>query len=166
MDFPPQRAFGNSHLARFVGIESAEPRFFGDVVADCHPVTVLDGEGNDGVAVSLERSLRRQLEDPDLEVLLFATECDRAPQLLLGADWSVKVHRLGAALERQRPQQSDDAKHVVGMHVGEKNVGQREGNSVTHHLPLRSFAAVKHQRLAFANDSDGRDVALNSRARR
>ena len=80
MDFSPQWAFGNSHLARLLRIESPESGFFDEVVADRRSVAVLDGERNDGVSVSLERSLRCHLEDFDLEVLLLAAECDRPPQ--------------------------------------------------------------------------------------
>src|SRR5258707_9440561 len=80
MNFSPQRALGNSHLARQLRIQSAKARFLGDVVSDRQPVTVLDGEGNYRVSVPLERCLRRDLEHLDLEGLLLASECDRPPQ--------------------------------------------------------------------------------------
>jgi hypothetical protein len=52
---------------------------------------------------------------------------------------------------------------VVGVHVGEENVGEREADPVAHHLPLSTFAAIEHQRLTFTDQRDGRDVALNRR---
>jgi len=51
---------------------------------------------------------------------------------------------------------------VVGVHVREENVGQRERDSVSHHLALSAFAAIEHQRLSFADQREGRDVALDS----
>ena len=79
MDFSPERALGNSHLAGFVGIESAKPGFFGDMITDRDTIAVLDGERDDRVAGALEGSLGSELEDLDLEMLLFAAEGDRSP---------------------------------------------------------------------------------------
>src|SRR5437870_8744488 len=109
MDFSPQWSFGDSHLPRLLRIESPEPRFLGEMVADCRSVAVFDGERNEGVSVSLERGFRCQLEDLDLEVLLLAAEGDGPPQHLLRADRSVEIHWLRAALKCQRAQQPDDA---------------------------------------------------------
>src|SRR6266403_5630088 len=113
VNLSPQRALGNSHLARQLRIESAKARFLGDVVSDRQPVTVLDGEGNYRVSIPLERCLRRDLEHLDLEGLLLASECDRAPQHFFGARWAVKIHQLGSALECERAKQSGHAQHVV-----------------------------------------------------
>jgi hypothetical protein len=43
---------------------------------------------------------------------------------------------------------------VVGVHVREKNVAQRKADAVTHHLPLRSLAAIEHESLSFADERD------------
>src|SRR6185436_38028 len=98
MDFPPQRSFRDSHLARLVGIESAEPSFLGDLIADGGAITVLNVEGDDRVAASLQRGIGGDLDHPDLEMLLFAAEADGFPQQFLGTHWTVEVHRIGAAL--------------------------------------------------------------------
>jgi hypothetical protein len=104
VDASPEWAFGNPQLARLLGIETPQPRFLGDVIADGGAIAVLDGERNDRVSLALERSIRRQLEDVDREVLLFATQRDRAPQHLFRSDRSIKIHSVSAALKCQRPQ--------------------------------------------------------------
>ena len=96
----------------------------------------------------------RDLDDLDLEMLLLAAEHDRAPQHLLGTRRSVKIHRLGPALKREGAQQAGDPEHVIRVHVGEEDVGQREGDPVAHHLPLGAFAAIEHQRLALADNGE------------
>jgi hypothetical protein len=83
MDSPPQRALGDSNLTRFVGIEPPESRFFGDLVTDRGPVTVLHRERVDRVSAALERSLGRDLKNLYLEMLLLAAESYRSPELLL-----------------------------------------------------------------------------------
>jgi hypothetical protein len=42
-------------------------------------------------------------------------------------------------LKTQRPNQPDDAKEVVGMEMGEEDLGQREAHAIPHHLALRAF---------------------------
>ena len=47
------------------------------------------------------------------------------------------------------------------MEMAEEDVIQREGDAVAHHLALRSFAAVKEQRLPLAFDYDAGNSPLD-----
>jgi len=78
----------------------------------------------------------------------------RSPQHFLRARRAVEIHRFGATLERERPQQTGETEHVVGVHVGEENVGKCERDPIAHHLPLRAFTTIEHQRLAFADNRE------------
>src|SRR4029079_9465852 len=60
----------------------------------------------------------------------------------------------------------DHAEQVIGVHVGEEDVLERERHSVSHHLSLRALAAVEHQRLALSMDRERTHVALDGWARR
>ena len=51
------------------------------------------------------------------------------------------------------------------MEMGEKDVVEVEGDSVTHHLALRTFAAIEQESFSLAEERDGGNVAFNSRAR-
>ena len=79
---------------------------------------------------------------------------------------SPETQPLGATLQRHRAHQPDHAEQVVGVHVREEDVLERERHAVAHHLPLRAFAAVEHQRLAFAMDRERRHVAFDRGPRR
>ena len=67
---------------------------------------------------------------------------------------------------RRAHQETDDAENVVDVHVRKKNVAQREGDAVAHHLALGALSAVEQERLAFTNDRDRADTPLDGRARR
>ena len=47
------------------------------------------------------------------------------------------------------------------MDVCEKDVVEIEGDSVAHHLALRSLTAVEQECFSFAEERDGRDVPFN-----
>jgi hypothetical protein len=51
------------------------------------------------------------------------------------------------------------------MGVRKEEVGKRERDSVAHHLPLSSLAAIHQNRLAFPNDSKRTDATLDRGAR-
>ena len=60
----------------------------------------------------------------------------------------------------------DHAEEMVGVHVREEDVLEGERHPEPHHLPLGPFAAVEHQRLAFAHEGDRWNIALDRRTRR
>ena len=84
----------------------------------------------------------------------------------LDAARSPESQPLDSALKRHGPHQSDHAEQVVGVHVGEEDVLERERHAVSHHLSLRALAAVEHQRLALSVNRERRHVALDGWARR
>ena len=50
------------------------------------------------------------------------------------------------------------------MEMGEKNVVDVEGDSIAHHLALRTLAAIEQESFSLAEKRDGRNVAFNGRA--
>ncbi len=63
-------------------------------------------------------------------------------------------------LQCERPEQPGQAKEMISMKVGKKDVSERKGDSVSHHLALCSFAAIEEERFPFTNERDGRDPTL------
>src|SRR4029079_17104202 len=97
----------------------------------------------------------------DWKAFSFAAHPDCLSQQGLRLWRSPQGHRFFAPLQSKGAKQSNYAKHVVSVHVGKENVAEREARAVAHHLPLSSFAAVEHQRLALADYNHGADVALD-----
>src|SRR2546422_7979518 len=54
---------------------------------------------------------------------------------------------------------------MIGMKMREENLRQRKAHPVAHHLALGALTTLKQQRLAFAHESHGGDVALDSWSR-
>src|SRR5207247_11322201 len=55
---------------------------------------------------------------------------------------------------------------MIGMKVSEKDLRQRKAHPIAHHLALGALTTLEQQRLAFAHESHGGDVALDSWSRR
>src|SRR5687767_6878135 len=163
---PPHRALGDTHLTSHLRVESSEPRLFDDCITQRDLPGVLHRIRQYAVVLSLDRRVGRDLAVLDGKLFLVAADCYCPDEQIFRTRRSPESHRLLAALKRQRPEQSNHAKHVVRVHVREENVAQRKTDPVAHHLALCSFATVEQQRFAFAGYRDGCDVALDSRARR
>src|SRR5213594_2389090 len=54
---------------------------------------------------------------------------------------------------------------MIGMKVSEKDLRQRKAHPVAHHLALGALTTLEQQRLAFAHEGHGGDVALDGGAR-
>src|SRR2546428_12079899 len=54
---------------------------------------------------------------------------------------------------------------MIGMKVGEEDFRQRKAHPIAHHLALGALTTLEQQRLAFAHESHGGDVALDSWSR-
>src|SRR2546422_2102091 len=54
---------------------------------------------------------------------------------------------------------------MIGMKMREENLRQRKAHPVAHHLALGALTTLEKQRLAFAHESHGGDVALDSWSR-
>ena len=161
MDLSPQRTFGNSQLAREVRIESAFPFFFDERVAERRRAAVVDGERDDRVAGALKSLPGFELQDLDGKGGALESEGLGALENSTCAARSPQSQRLGSTLQGHGPHQTDHAEQVVGVHVGEEDVLEGERHAVAHHLPLRAFAAVEHERFAFAVYSERRHVAFD-----
>src|SRR5207244_5911161 len=54
---------------------------------------------------------------------------------------------------------------MIGMKMREENLRQRKAHPVAHHLALGALTTLEQQRLAFAREGHGGDVALDSWSR-
>ncbi len=50
---------------------------------------------------------------------------------------------------------------MIGVKVGEEDLGQRKAHPVAHHLALGAFAAFEQERLALAMDGEATDVSFD-----
>jgi len=50
---------------------------------------------------------------------------------------------------------------MIGVKVGEEDLGERKAHPVAHHLALGAFAALEQERFAFAMDGEARDVPFD-----
>src|SRR5690348_127504 len=111
---------------------------------------MLDGEGANRVARSLDPFAGFELDDLDGERRALEPERLGAIQHAARSAWPPESEALMSALERHGANQSHDAEEVVGVHVSEEDVLEREGDAVPHHLPLCALTAVEHERLSLA----------------
>jgi hypothetical protein len=91
-----------------------------------------------------------QLEDLDGKGGALEAEALHAFEDSGGPLGSPETEGLGAALKGHGSDQTDHTEQVIGVHVCKEDVLERERDPVSHHLTLSAFAAVEHQRLAFA----------------
>ena len=166
MQSSPLWSFGNSERACFVRIESSFAFFFDDREADGHRTAMVDGKRADGVTRAFDALTVVQLEDLDGKGGALEAEALHAFEDSGGPFGTPETEGLGAALKGHGSDQSDHAEQVIGVHVGKEDVLERERDPVSHHLTLGAFAAIEHQRLAFAVERERGDVALDGRTRR
>ena len=119
-------------------------------------------ERADVVAIAFPDGISRfYLGDFDGERDAFDAQLHGRAQDFLGALGAVQQQRLRAPLQAQRSNQSDDAEEVVGVEVGEEDLGQRKAHPVAHHLALGAFAAFEQQRLTLAVNCKTADVPFD-----
>jgi len=126
---------------------------------------MIDLEWNHVVPVASQWLIGFDLRDLDGKAESIEAELLGASQHTRRAARPRECEFVRTALERHRSHQADDADDVVGVKVRKKDICHRERDVVTHHLALRSLAAVEEQRLAFAHERQRGDVALDGRAR-
>jgi len=126
---------------------------------------MIDLEWNDVVPVAPQRLIRLELRDLYGKPESIEAELLGATQHTRAAARAPQCEFVGSTLKRHRSHQADDADDVIGMKVREEDICNRERDVVTHHLALRSLAAVEEQRLTLAHDGQRGDVALDGRAR-
>src|SRR5437588_4817436 len=160
----PQRSFGNSGGFRFLDIKPATSHVLLQDVSERRPAAVFRRKGADVVAVPFRGTgySISGLYFDDLHGKRYALDAQlhRRGQHLLRTPGTVQEERLGAPLQAQRPNQSNDAQEMIGVEVGEEDFGQREAHAVAHHLALRAFAALEQQRLALTMNCNSGDVSF------
>src|SRR2546425_5512931 len=108
---------------------------------------------------------RLHLDDVDLERHALHPELKRLREQLLRPFRPIQPHRLRSHLQPQRPDQSDHSEKMIGMKMREEDLRQRKAHPIAHHLALGALTTLEQQRLAFAHESHGGDVALYSWSR-
>src|SRR5205823_713019 len=123
MEQSPHRALGNSHLARQIRVEPSEPRLFDNRITERHATdSVIDWKWNDAVFLSLHGRFGSDLAILHRKAFFFAADLDCPSQQGFRARRSPQSHWLLASLKGESTKQSDDAEHVVGVHVSEEDV--------------------------------------------
>src|SRR5690606_30621737 len=148
---------------RPVRVEPAGPRVLRDGVAE-RTTAVSRPEGEDVVAIPLDPLAGREFLDPDLVGHPLDAEVHGGIQNRTAALGRPERNRLLAALEPHRPEQADHAEEMVGVHVREEDVTDREARLEPHHLTLRALAAIEEHLLALTVEVDRTDVAADRRA--
>src|SRR5262245_39861654 len=123
---------------------------------------MINVEDLDDVAITFEALSRFNFCDLDGERGSLEAERLGAAQHTARATGPPQSKPFRAALQRHRAHQSDHAEQMIRVKVRKEDVFERKRDSVAHHLPLRAFAAIEHQRLAFAMHCERRHIALDS----
>jgi hypothetical protein len=119
-------------------------------------------EGEDLVVLATHQITVRQLGYFYRESGTIATKLLRAVYDARGGTRAPESQRFRSSLQRHGAHETNNAKNMIGVQVCEKNILQREGDSVAHHLSLGTFAAIEEERLTFAHERDSRDVSFHS----
>ena len=123
------------------------------------------GKRREAVAVALEDVTRLELDEANLVRQLPDDALERAHQVGQPARPVEHEGKL-AAPQREGLQQTGQAEHVVGVEVGDEDLGQiDEPNRRTEELPLGAFGAVEEQAVAAAPDEQRRGCPLGGRHR-
>ena len=141
-------------LAREVGVEAAAPLLLHQCVAKRVRSTMHRGEGDDLVSCASDPALRIELDYVDREAHPVHAEAHRLAQHSPRAARAPEAHRLLPPLQRKSAKETDHTYHVIAVQVCKEYVVERERDPVAHHLSLRAFAAVEHQRLTLADECD------------
>lgn len=115
---------------------------------------MIDREGSDGVTHAVNVLTICKFVDVDGKRGTLEAESLHAFENSGGAFWTPESQWVGPTLKRHRANQSDDAEQVIGVHVSKEDVLEGERDAVPHHLTLGAFAAIEHQRFAFAVDGE------------
>ena len=78
---------------------------------------------------------------------------------------SEDAERVGSTLKRQRPQEPRDTEEVIGVKMSHEYVPDSETRAVTHHLALRSLAAIEEEGVSLPLKGDRSDVAAHRGSR-
>ena len=125
---------------------------------------MLDREGNEPVAVPLDRIARRQLHDTELVREAPDHHAERLEQGL-GPARAVDDDWQSAAAQRKRLQHSGEAEDVIRVEVGQQDVLEIDEPGLrAEQLPLCPLAAVHEQTIAAA-PHEGRRGAPRRRRR-
>ena len=159
----PQRSFGNPGGLRLLDIKPPTSHVLFEDVAERGTAAVFSRKRVDVVAIPLlpHGVPRFDFRDLDGKGDPFDAELHGRAQDFLGAFGTVQQERLGPPLKPERSDQSDDAQKMIGMKVGEEDLGKREADPVAHHLALGPLTALEQQRLTLSVNGEATDVPFD-----
>src|SRR6267143_2504286 len=163
--FLAERSFGNPCGLRLLDIKPATTHVLSEDVSERRTAAVFSGKRADVVAIPFCGTgygiSGLYFDDLDGKRYALDAELHRRGQHLLRALGTIQEEWLRPPLQAQRPNQSNDAQEMIGVKVGEEDLGERKAHPVAHHLALGAFAALEQERFAFAMDGEARDVPFD-----
>src|SRR5690606_10231175 len=134
-------------------------------VAQRRALAMLHLEGTDLVVLAAHDGARLEVRHREREGQLLVPDAFGTLEQRLRATRAPDAERGLAELQRERLQQAQRTEEVIGVEVREEQILEREAHAVAHHLALRAFAAVEHQRLALAQQRDGGEATFDGGTR-
>ncbi len=158
MKQPEERALGDAELPGLGDVEATEPVLLDERVAE-GTSPMLYREGPDLILVAEDRFSRLHLVDADIETHPLDPELDGGPKRPTRAGRAVDGDRILAPLQAHRAHEPGDAQEVIGVEVGDEDPIHAEARGESHHLALRTLAAVEEHGIALSLHEDGAHAA-------
>ena len=159
---PEQRALRNAERPRSLDVEAPRPPGLDELVA-VRVHTVLDVEDDDPVITPVERVARSQLDQLEV-VRQLAEDPAKLAEQIDEPRWPVHGERHLAAAQRERLEHARKAEVMVGVIVGDEDLGKLDqADRRAQELALRTFAAVEEHALATTAENRARKAAFRGR---
>ena len=153
----------HAEALRELGVEAAGARVLDERVAERGPA-VADGERDDLEVVAAHRLVGLEVADRHA-VARAPVDRPQALEQRARAGRAVDGQRLVAVAQLEGLQHAREAEPVVGVQVGQEDIGQVGEADGAHELALRAFAAVDEDPLRAAADEQCRQAAASRRYR-
>jgi len=155
-----ERAGRNAQRYSRLAVEAPRPRLLLQRVAQTGHA-VLGGESCHSKSLHLHRLTRLKLHCPDGKVAGEVADGLEAVQHAGGVNGSGDGEGLLSSLKGHGFQQSGYAQDMVGVKMGQEDVGQaHHSRPGPHHLSLGSLAAIKEDHISLPVYKHGRGISL------
>ncbi len=165
VELSPEWPFRNPELERPFGIEPPQPDVLGESVPD-GVRAMLRLEHHDVVVAAGDPVAGAELEDLDGKLVPLDPQIHGQVENARGTLGAIEPDRRRPILKSHGAKQAGDAEHVIGVIVGEEDLGEGEPDAVPHHLALRPLAAVEENHFPLSPHRERRDVPIDRRGGR
>src|SRR6266481_7893506 len=131
-EFAPEWSFGNAECTRFLDVKASASHVLLHEIAERGTAAVFSRKRADVVSVPFRRTSHDvsglYFHDLDGKRHTLDAELHRRAQDLLRALRTVQEEWLRTSLQTQRANQSNDAQKMIGVKMGEEDLGQRKAH--------------------------------------